>query len=249
MKEIPRYWPLLAILTETGRVQSYRRLLYLAYLLDREAVLDYLFLSPPCLESPEIRADVGRLASRGLINMEFHKVWVLGITGKGRNSFAKIKEHLPKKWLRSLKRLVQERGDVSYLQQLEHLSIGFPNPRSISLREKHLAQDITGLLEQLERFPPSRNLLMLEGSLDHLLSAEKKARRRPKRKLLLAAFSCYVSQIQRIYNLVAESAEILGEMDLCDLAEEFKLLEDACSETVSLPPVEERHDLSLFAEV
>lgn len=249
MNNAPRYWPLVAILSETGRTESYRQLLYLSYLLSQRVPLDYTFSPPPCLESPQLRTDLDRLASRGLISMKFHLVWVLEITRRGKNSFVRIKEELPRKWLRSLKSLVQECYGSSYLQQLEQLSAERLSSRSVLLPEKNLAEDIEHLVSQLEKSPPSHNRLMLEGSLDYLISALRKIRRIPQRAQLLASANCYIVQIQKIYGLVAVNYEVLGGLDLRDLQEEFELLEGAFRETTKLPLVEERHDLSLFTEV
>jgi hypothetical protein len=249
MNNAPRHWPLVAFLSEIGRVESYRQLLYLSYLLGRQVPLAYAFSVPPCLESLQLRADLDRLASRGQIRMEFHRVWILEITRRGKNSFARMKEELPRKWLRSLRGLVQECSGSSYLQQLEQLSKETLKSGSVLLPEKNLMEDIKDLTVQLEKSPPSHNRLMLEGSLDYLILALRKIRRIPRRAQLLASANCYIAQVQRIRGLVAMNYEVLGELDLRDLQEEFELLEGAFRETAKLPLVEERHDLSLFAEV
>lgn len=250
---VPRYWPIVYILAKLKRLESYRRLQYLIYAAKREGLsTEYDFiLSNGSLVSPQIKLDLEFLNAKGLLKMEFHKVWTFEITRRCSSYAQKLLKIVSRRQQGLIQKSLCEVKDFSYAMLMDKLiSESLIRRKDLSCQSRNLDLDAKILTGSLKDYLPSHNLLLLTGSLDYIREAVRKIKlaKKVKRQILLI-FSGYVKELGEIISLTRKNPGVFGSMDLSYIAEDFELLQEICQEAGILSPLQEKYDFTVFNEL
>ncbi len=251
--EIPRYWPILYILSQLTKLEIYRRLQYLIYIAHRQglsATYDFI-LSNGNLVSPQIKLDLEFMEKKGLIKAIFHNIWVFEITRRGNSYAQRTFKLVPKRQQRIMSKVLSESKDMSYSKMFEKLTEELSvKAEDLNYKLSNISLDMQVLKYSLKSSLPSHNLLLLIGSLDYVKDAAKRIKSTDNvKKEIPFILSEYIKKLEAVVSLTGKNPEALGNMDLSYIAEDFELLQKVCLEAGMLSQLQEKHDFTIFEEI
>ena len=264
---LPRYWPILYVVYRLRRVYSsfdLQKYLYLAKV-EGNAPIEYVFVNDYCgPRCASIKQDAISLGARGYLKVSFENVWVFEISEEGARVAKELMNSLPVEVKNAFDRVLEEYSSLPIVKLRDyvyddgvHRHPG-ANPRTRTEYEEYgelknqIKSEINILLHDFSGIESNANTLFLLGSLDYCMLVLKRENLMDssQKDNLITLISGYVKKVMLLRELMGDNPELVGEVCLNDLKEDFELIQEASEEYKVLPALyEEGIDLSVFVDV
>jgi len=253
LTSLPRYWPIIFVLGKLKKVHNNFNLQKFIYLAKKKKKIpiNYIFTKynygPYC---PQIKIDAKNLNNRDIISMYDDGIgWIFKITDNGLKEYDKIEGLLPEKYKARFGAILDNFKHYSRYRLQNY--IYKKHIRSLDKNEeikKSLIYTVNSLIDDFLGFPPSHNSVLIQGSLDYCLLILKKEKLvdSVKKDELLQTVSDFVLSCSRILDLVARDKNILENMDLSSLEEDFGYIQSMASGYNILPGIEDEVPLEMY---
>ncbi|MBC7333736.1 MAG: hypothetical protein H5T85_04650 [Actinobacteria bacterium] len=253
LQKLPRYWPIVFVLGKLGKLYNnfnLQKFIYLAKV-EGKIPIDYVFTKhnygPYC---PQIKVDARTLNKKDIISMCDNGIgWIFKITDNGLKEFERIENLLPEKYKERFESILD--GFKHYSRYRLQNYIYAKHIRSLGKNEEiknSLIKDVNNLIDQITEFPPSHNSVFIQGALDYcLLILKKEEFKDPvKKDELLQVTSDFILNCSMILDLVGKDKNILDDMDLSDLEQDFEYVQSVAKAYNILPHIDDEVPLEMY---
>jgi len=261
---LPKYWPILYVVYRLRRVYNsfdLQKYLYLAKV-DGNAPIEYVFVDDYCgPRCASIKQDAISLGVRGYLKVSFENGWVFEITEEGARVAKELMNSLPVEVQNAFDHILEEYSSLPVVKLRDYVYDAHqypgvkPRPRAETEYEelkKQIKSEINLLLHDFSGIESNANTLFLLGSLDYckLVLKREKLVDSFQKDNLITLIDGYVKKVMLLRELLGNNLELVGEVCLNDLKEDFELIQEASEEYKVLPALyEEGIDLSVFVDV
>ncbi|RLG35432.1 hypothetical protein DRN80_01980 [Methanosarcinales archaeon] len=261
---LPKYWPILYVVYRLRRVYNsfdLQKYLYLAKV-DGNAPIEYVFVDDYCgPRCASIKQDAISLGVRGYLKVSFENRWVFEITEEGARVAKELMNSLPVEVQNAFDHILEEYSSLPVVKLRDYVYDAHqypgvkPRPRAETEYEelkKQIKSEINLLLHDFSGIESNANTLFLLGSLDYCMLVLKRENLAEtfQKDNLITLIDGYVKKVMLLRELLGNNPELVGEICLNDLKEDFELIQEASEEYKVLPALyEEGIDLSVFVDV
>ena len=261
---MPKYWPILYVVYRLRRVYNsfdLQKYLYLAKV-DGNAPIEYVFVDDYCgPRCASIKQDAISLGVRGYLKVSFENGWVFEITEEGARVAKELMNSLPVEVQNAFDHILEEYSSLPVVKLRDYVYDAHQYP-GVKLRpraeteyeelKKQIKSEINLLLHDFSGIESNANTLFLLGSLDYCMLVLKRENLAEtfQKDNLITLIDGYVKKVMLLRELLGNNPELVGEVCLNDLKEDFELIQEASEEYKVLPALyEEGIDLSVFVDV
>lgn len=236
MTELPRYWPILYILSKVKCLHDnffLQKYIYLAKV-EGKVPIRYTFTKEDYGPyTIGIKHDFLYLSSIGLIDATFDYRWTFKLREAGKEWIRENYRHIPPTWRNAIDKVLKDFRNMSMFGLANYI---YKNHIRSLEQDRQLKEEVmddcTRLLEKCSEFPPSHNSLLLRGSLDYLLAAldGDASLDSVQRDQLLQFARGYLENVGETLEIINGNQNLVADLDLKDLEEDFGVIEDMCAE-------------------
>jgi|GEM_PF-1100482 len=246
-KELPRYWAILFALDYLGEIYNNFNLQKYLFLAQREAhvPMEYVFskndYGPYC---SNIKQDAMLLDTKGFIKMSFGLGWEFRLTDRGREMYKKIIKLIPPDVHNSFIRVLHKYGSYSRVALGEYVYKNYMKSlEEIEELKRQLIVEGDFLITNFQNLEASSNTFFLLGTVDYCKIALKKEQLRDEvqKGHLVSVIERYIEKINDFQECLDEKLNILSDISLNCLTEDFGYLQDICKGYAVLPALDDEN--------
>ena len=266
---LPKYWPILYVVYRLKRVYNsfnLQKYLYLAKV-EGNAPIEYVFVNDYCgPRCASIKQDAISLGARGYLRVSFENGWVFEITEEGARVAEELMNNLPVEVRNAFDHILEEYSSLPVVKLRDYVyndnNVHQRPGAKLRMRTEYedeygelknqIKSEINLLLHDFSSMESNANTLFLLGSLDYCMLVLKREKLVDsfQKDNLITLISGYVKKVMLLRELMGDNPELVGEVCLNDLKEDFELIQEASEEYKVLPALyEEGIDLSVFVDV
>ena len=264
---LPKYWPILYVVYRLKRVYNsfnLQKYLYLAKV-EGNAPIEYVFVNDYCgPRCASIKQDAISLGARGYLRVSFENGWVFEITEEGARVAEELMNNLPVEVKNAFDHILEEYSSLPVVKLRDYVyndnNVHQRPGAKLRMRTEYeygelknqIKSEINLLLHDFSGMESNGNTLFLLGSLDYCMLVLKRENLSEtfQKDNLITLIDGYVKKVMLLRELLGNNPELVGEICLNDLKEDFELIQEASEEYKVLPALyEEGIDLSVFVDV